>query len=103
MPFVVTDDDCEIYYEADGNGPAVAFISGFMGITDIWSAQIDALKAHYRCIAFDTRGAHREIPAPGIPAAGCFPIRSRAMRSSLKPSPDSGRPWPASRSALLCP
>ena len=41
MPFVVTDDDCEIYYEAHGNGPTVVFISGFMGITDIWHAQLE--------------------------------------------------------------
>ncbi len=67
MPFVLTDDDCEIYYEAHGDGPAVAFISGFMGITDIWRAQIDSLKAHYRCIAFDTRGAGRsDKPLPRV-------------------------------------
>ena len=41
MPYVVTDDDCEIYYEVLGNGPSIVFISGFMGITDIWRAQID--------------------------------------------------------------
>ena len=67
MPFVVTDDDCEIYYEAHGNGPTVVFISGFMGITDIWHAQIEVLKARYRCIAFDTRGAGRsEKPFPRV-------------------------------------
>lgn len=67
MPYVVTDDDCEIYYEVLGNGPSIVFISGFMGITDIWRAQIDSLKAHYRCIAFDTRGAGRsEKPLPRL-------------------------------------
>jgi pimeloyl-ACP methyl ester carboxylesterase len=67
MPFAVTDDDCEIYYEVHGKGPAVAFISGFMGITDIWHAQIDAFEARYRCIAFDTRGAGRsEKPLPRV-------------------------------------
>lgn len=67
MPFVTTDDDCEIYYEAHGGGSAIAFISGFMGITDIWRAQIDAFKARCRCIAFDTRGAGRsEKPLPRV-------------------------------------
>ncbi len=33
MPFVSADDGCEIYYEIHGEGPAVAFCSGFMGIT----------------------------------------------------------------------
>ena len=32
MPFVTTDDDCEIYYETAGHGPALVFIAGFMGI-----------------------------------------------------------------------
>jgi pimeloyl-ACP methyl ester carboxylesterase len=67
MPFCLTDDDCEIYYEVEGNGPAVVFISGFMGITDIWRAQITALARRYRCVAFDTRGAGRsEKPLPRV-------------------------------------
>ena len=38
-----------------------------MGITEIWHAQIDALKDRYRCVAFDTRGAGRsEKPLPRL-------------------------------------
>ncbi len=67
MPYLTADDDCEIYYEVHGTGPALAFISGFMGITDIWRAQIDALAGRYQCIAFDTRGAGRsEKPLPRV-------------------------------------
>lgn len=67
MPYIVTDDDCEIYYEVYGSGPTIVFIPGFMGITDIWRSQVDSLKAHYRCIAFDTRGAGRsEKPLPRL-------------------------------------
>lgn len=67
MSFLKADDDCEIWYESRGSGPAVAFASGFMGITDIWRAQIDALSSRYRCIAFDTRGAGRsEKPFPRV-------------------------------------
>lgn len=67
MPYVMTDDDCEIYFETHGDGPAVAFISGFMGITEIWQAQIAALVPHYRCVTFDTRGAGRsEKPLPRL-------------------------------------
>ena len=67
MPFVTTDDDCEIYYETEGNGPAVVFISGFMGITDIWREQMPSLRDEYRCIAYDNRGAGRsDKPIPRI-------------------------------------
>jgi pimeloyl-ACP methyl ester carboxylesterase len=67
MPFVTTEDGCEIWYETYGSGPAVAFASGFMGITDIWRAQIAALAARYRCVAFDNRGAGRsDKPFPRV-------------------------------------
>jgi pimeloyl-ACP methyl ester carboxylesterase len=67
MPFLVTDDGCELYYEVHGRGPAVAFASGFMGITDIWKAQFEALSSRYTCVAFDNRGAGRsDKPLPRI-------------------------------------
>lgn len=67
MPFVMTDDGCEIYYEVHGDGPTIAFASGFMGITDIWRDQIDEFSSRYRCVAFDNRGAGRsEKPFPKV-------------------------------------
>jgi pimeloyl-ACP methyl ester carboxylesterase len=67
MPFVLSDDDCEIYYETIGSGPTIVFASGFMGITDIWRHQIEVLSSHFRCVAFDTRGAGRsDKPLPRI-------------------------------------
>ena len=59
MPFVLTDDDCEIYYETNGSGPTLVFAAGFMGITDIWRHQVQALSSQFHCVAFDTRGAGR--------------------------------------------
>jgi pimeloyl-ACP methyl ester carboxylesterase len=65
MPFTLTDDDCELYYERHGSGRAIAFVSGFMGITDIWEHQ--ALSAKYQCIAHDNRGAGRsDKPMPRV-------------------------------------
>ena len=67
MPFLTTDDGFELYYEVRGQGPTVAFASGFMGITDIWAAQFDALSDRYTCVAFDNRGAGRsDKPLPRI-------------------------------------
>jgi pimeloyl-ACP methyl ester carboxylesterase len=67
MPFVTTDDDCEIYYESYGDGPTIAFAPGFMGITDIWRQQINEFSPRYRCVAVDNRGAGRsEKPVPRV-------------------------------------
>jgi pimeloyl-ACP methyl ester carboxylesterase len=67
MAFVSTDDDCEIYYEIEGDGPDLVFIPGFMGITEIWREQVADLRGDYRCIALDDRGAGRsDKPVPRI-------------------------------------
>jgi pimeloyl-ACP methyl ester carboxylesterase len=67
MPFVRTEDDCEIYYESHGEGQALVFCPGFMGITDIWRNQFAHFAGRYRCIAFDNRGAGRsDKPLPRI-------------------------------------
>jgi pimeloyl-ACP methyl ester carboxylesterase len=67
MPFVTARDGSEIYYESRGKGPAIAFVSGFMGITDIWENQIEFLSENYQCITFDTRGAGRsDKPIPRV-------------------------------------
>ena len=67
MPWTNADDGCEIYYEVQGHGPAIVFASGFMGIAEIWRAQVEALSDSYTCIAFDNRGAGRsEKPLPSV-------------------------------------
>jgi len=65
MPFTLSDDDCEIYYETVGSGAAIVFVPGFMGITDIWREQMQRFGAQFQCISFDTRGAGRsDKPVP---------------------------------------
>ncbi|MCG9483418.1 alpha/beta hydrolase [Acinetobacter pittii] len=59
MAFVHAQDGTEIYYEDQGKGENLVFISGYMGIADIWHNQIDTLKSRYRCITHDNRGYGR--------------------------------------------
>ena len=67
MTWAIADDGSEIFYRDEGTGPVVVFASGFMGITEIWDAQIAALSDRYRCIAFDNRGNGRsEKPLPRV-------------------------------------
>jgi len=45
------------YYEdTGGSGPAIVFSHGFMMDHTMFAAQVDALKADYRCITWDQRG-----------------------------------------------
>lgn len=59
MPWAVTNDNNELYYEDVGTGPVLVFVSGFMGITDIWKPIISSLSSRYRCISYDRRGFGR--------------------------------------------
>lgn len=59
--------DIDMYYEAHGD-PAcepVLLIMGFLMNAAAWGAQIPALKARYRVIAFDNRGAGRSSQPDG--------------------------------------
>lgn len=59
MSFVNTPDGTEIYYEDQGQGETLVFVSGFMGISDIWHNQVKELNSQYRCITHDNRGYGR--------------------------------------------
>ncbi|MFC0198850.1 alpha/beta fold hydrolase [Paracoccus rhizosphaerae] len=59
MAYVTTNDEVELYYEDSGRGPVIAFVSGYMGVADIWHNQTAALSDKYRCITHDNRGYGR--------------------------------------------
>lgn len=53
-------DDVDLYYEDTGGaGPPVVFAHGLLFSTTLFRFQIEALRAAYRCIAFDFRGQGR--------------------------------------------
>lgn len=57
----------DIYYEDTGSaGPALLFSHGLMLDVEMYRPQIEALRRHYRCIAWDQRGFGRtgEVFAP---------------------------------------
>ncbi len=49
-------DGVQVYYEAQGNGPAVLLSHGFSATSEMWKAQITALRDKYQVIAWDMRG-----------------------------------------------
>ncbi|HLI22694.1 MAG TPA: alpha/beta fold hydrolase, partial [Stellaceae bacterium] len=48
--------DCELYYEREGSGFPVLFITGLAGTADFWHGQIPGFSRSYETIAYDHRG-----------------------------------------------
>jgi 3-oxoadipate enol-lactonase len=57
-------DGASIYYEAHGDGPAVAFAHGAGGNAASWWQQIPVFSQRYRMIVFDHRLYGRSVCAP---------------------------------------
>jgi 3-oxoadipate enol-lactonase len=61
-----TVNDCDIYYETNGNGPDVVFIHGEDHGIEMFEHQVARFSEQYRCIAYDRRGHGRsQLPAYG--------------------------------------
>ncbi|MCI6988174.1 MAG: hypothetical protein MR902_01180 [Campylobacter sp.] len=56
MNFLQTKDHQEIYFGDSGKGNPILFLSGFMGITEIWDGVIADLSKDFRCTAHDRLG-----------------------------------------------
>ncbi|HML97970.1 MAG TPA: alpha/beta fold hydrolase [Tepidiformaceae bacterium] len=57
-------DGVRIYYDVQGNGPAVLLSHGYGATSRMWTRQIETLKDRYRVITWDMRG-HGESDSPG--------------------------------------
>ena len=56
MPWTLTDDDQELYYDVAGDGPGLVFAGGFGGIADVSAAQVAELQDEFTCVTYDLRG-----------------------------------------------
>ena len=63
MP-TVNSNGTEIYYETEGNGPAIVFAHGAGGNAAIWFNQIAHFSGDYQCISFDHRCFARSPAEP---------------------------------------
>jgi len=56
-----------IYYEVDGNGPALTFVHACVAHLRMWDAQVAAFKDRYTVVRFDLRGFGKSTTAEDVP------------------------------------
>lgn len=59
----------ELYYEEQGEGPALVFLHGAAGNHMIWWQQLPAFRDRFRCVSIDHRGFGRSTDPAGEGAA----------------------------------
>ncbi|HSG91550.1 MAG TPA: alpha/beta fold hydrolase [Pseudomonadales bacterium] len=62
----INRDGVTIHYEVSGSGPLVLLSHGYGATAAMWSAQLEALSAHHRILAWDMRG-HGDSDSPDDP------------------------------------
>lgn len=73
-----------LFYEDVGQGPAVVFIHGTTGNSDMWFQQVPAfVRAGYRCVRFDTRSYGRSTVATGQEGASTLADDVERIRTAL--------------------
>src|SRR5712692_3822402 len=48
--------DAELYYEEQGNGPALMLVPGLNGVGSFWARQVPDFARHFRVVVHDHRG-----------------------------------------------
>ena len=52
-----------LYYEVDGDGSPLVFVSGWAMSCECWRPAVAMLKRKYRCLIYDSRGVARSQPS----------------------------------------
>ncbi|HXQ53959.1 MAG TPA: alpha/beta hydrolase [Stellaceae bacterium] len=65
MPKATAKDGVHLHYESEGSGPPIVFVHELSGTWRSFVPQMEALKHHYHCIAYNARG----YPPSDVPPA----------------------------------
>src|SRR5512136_345595 len=68
MPYAITSDKVQLYYEEVGQGTPILFVHEFAGDHRSWEPQLREFGKRYRCIAYAARG-YKPSDVPADPAA----------------------------------
>ena len=79
MPFALTDDNINLYFEEAGRGIPILFIHEFAGDHRSWGPQISRFARSHRCITFAARG----YPPSDVPDGKDRYSQSRAVADAL--------------------
>ncbi|RLL41096.1 alpha/beta hydrolase [Oceanobacillus piezotolerans] len=56
MPYYITDDGIDIYYECIGNGEPLVFIHGLGASSEMYKPQVEYFKKEFKVVIIDLRG-----------------------------------------------
>ncbi len=83
MPSFVIDGKT-MHYSDVGNGPAIVFGHSYLWDSQMWSAQLEKLSAHFRCIVPDFWGHGQSAAAPeSMQSLQDYPAHICALMDSL--------------------
>lgn len=79
MPYAMTDDGVNLYYEESGSGEVLVFVHEFAGDFRSWEPQVRFFSRRYRCVAYNARG----YPPSDVPEDQSAYSQSRARDDVL--------------------
>lgn len=82
MPFAHVNG-IDLYYESEGQGPALVFCHGADGNHMSWWQQVPAFSDRYQCIVFDHRGFGRSLVEEGQGGDGHYVADMHALLNHL--------------------
>ncbi|EPB3824560.1 alpha/beta fold hydrolase [Escherichia coli] len=82
MSYAIANDGAEIFYQVEGQGLPVIFVSGYFGVADIWNDQVSELSKNYQTVSFDRRGYGRS-EKPYSPESYNIPQHVEDLKSVL--------------------
>ncbi len=86
MPTIAINDTT-LYYERDGQGPAILFVHGMCGHADVWAAQAERFADRYTCVRYDRRGHTRSRRGTTAISVACHADDAAALIESLDLAP----------------
>ncbi len=80
-------NDTKLYYDRDGQGPAMLFVHGMCGDAEVWADQARRFADRYTCVRYDRRGHTRSARGRAIISDGLHAEDAAALIDALDLAP----------------
>lgn len=84
---IVEVNDTTLYYERDGQGPAMLFVHGMCGDADVWADQARRFADRYMSVRYDRRGHTRSPRGAAVISDGLHADDAAALIDALDLAP----------------